>query len=82
MQNLNKKERMKMNYYHGNKTNIINDLAGEIENGLEEISNELDLLENVDWNEIFENVPNSERIQNDIESTISNIRGVLDSLNR
>jgi hypothetical protein len=69
-------------YYQGVKTELISDLVGEIENGLDEISEEVNMLELVDWNEIFETVPDSEQIQSDIESAIGNIRGVLDNLKR
>ncbi|MED3550177.1 hypothetical protein [Cytobacillus praedii] len=69
-------------YCQGVKTEVISDLVGEIDNGLDEISEEVNMLELVDWNEIFETMPDSEQIQSDIESAIGNIRGVLDNLKR
>jgi hypothetical protein len=69
-------------YYQGNKTELVSDLIGEIESGLDQINEEVNTLESFDWNEIFEHVPNSDRVQDDIESAISSIRGVLDSFKR
>lgn len=71
-----------MTYYHGSKTNIINDLAGEIENSIDEIKNKIDLLTAIDWNEIFEHVPNSERIHSDIIDAIDSIESSIYDLTK
>lgn len=71
-----------MTYYHGSKTNIINDLAGEIENSINEINDKIEVLSGIDWNEIFEHVPNSDRLQSEIEDAISCISGSIYDLTK
>jgi hypothetical protein len=69
-------------YYHGSKVDVINDLAGEIENSVQEINDKIEFLAAVDWNEIFEHAPNSEKIQSEIEDAIDCIRGSIYDLTK
>jgi hypothetical protein len=57
-----------------NTVNRMEDLIEEVDETLHRIDDELSSLENFDWDEIFEHVPNSSIIKREIEDTIVNIR--------
>jgi hypothetical protein len=66
-----------MPYYSGSNTEIINELANDIDQSLDVINEKINVLEGIDWDEIFEHVPNSDAIKVEIIMAISDISSAL-----
>jgi hypothetical protein len=63
-------------YLNGNNTDVITQMIEEIQDGLENISDEIGFLETIDWDEIFEFVP-EDGIKSEIIDSLDAIRTVL-----
>lgn len=71
-----------MAYYQGSKLDVINELTSDIDSGLDKMNDDVNFLRSVDWNEIFEHVPNGDSIQSEIEDAINSISAEIDGLKR
>lgn len=67
-------------YYRGNTLDSIDDALAEITNATDIIKDNIQVLENYDWDEIFEEVSDSDDIKRDILRAIENISEALSEI--
>lgn len=71
-----------MRYFIGSNLDVIGELVEEINDGLEIISDEVDFLETLDWDEIFEHVPSGDGVKRNIIDSLDAIKTVLDNISK
>lgn len=69
-----------MKYYRGSTLNAMDDALAEITEQTDIINDYVLDLQNIDWDEIFEHVPDSQRIHRDILVIIENIETALNEI--
>jgi len=66
--------------YKRNKLEDIVEFAGEANSHANEINEDLSTLENIDWDEIFIFVPDSDSVKKEILDKLENIRYSLEHI--